>query len=201
MGDKLTRSAESDLARAKLLKQSLDKGTPALHVPADTTQAPLAEQLAPGDQVYLDQLVDCAPEAICIVDQQFKVVRVNREFTRIFGYALEDIAGKPIDSFLFPPERKSEFHWGKEVLSRGQKANLETKRMRKDGTLVDVFASVAPVMVEGRKIATLRSLPRHHGAKTRGSARAQLYTASRKRPAPPRTCRSSTARCTPSLAS
>ena len=154
MGDKLTRSAESDLARAKLLKQSLDKGTPALHVPADTTQAPLAEQLAPGDQVYLDQLVDCAPEAICIVDQQFKVVRVNREFTRIFGYALEDIAGKPIDSFLFPPERKSEFHWGKEVLSRGQKANLETKRMRKDGTLVDVFASVAPVMVEGRKIAT-----------------------------------------------
>ena len=48
MGDKLTRSAESDLARAKLLKQSLDKGTPALHVPADTTQAPLAEQLAPA---------------------------------------------------------------------------------------------------------------------------------------------------------
>ena len=79
---------------------------------------------------------------------------MNREFTRIFGYALEDIVGKPIDSFLFPPERKSEFHWGKEVLSRGQKANLETKRMRKDGTLVDVFASVAPVMVEGRKIAT-----------------------------------------------
>ena len=35
MGDKLTRSAESDLARAKLLKESLESGTPALHVPVD----------------------------------------------------------------------------------------------------------------------------------------------------------------------
>jgi two-component system cell cycle sensor histidine kinase/response regulator CckA len=154
MGDKLTRSAESDLARAKRLKESLENGTPALHVPVDPAAQPPAEQFAPGDQVYLDQLVDCAPEAICIVDPQFRVVRLNREFTRIFGYTLEDIAGKRIDSFLFPPERKSEFHWGKEVLSRGEKAHLETKRMRRDGTLVEVFASVAPVMIAGKTIAT-----------------------------------------------
>ena len=154
MGEKLTRPAEADLARAKLLKESLENGTLALHVPAESGSPPPFEPIADNHQIYLDQLVDCAPEAICIVDPQFKVVRLNRAFTRIFGYTLDDVAGKSIESFLFPPERKSEFHWGKEVLSRGQKANLETKRLRKDGTLVDVFASVAPVMVGGHKIAT-----------------------------------------------
>ena len=99
-------------------------------------------------------MVACAPEAVCVVDAEFRVLRLNAEFTSVFGFAQEDIAGKKIDSVVFPPGRESEFQWVKEVLSRGQKASLETKRLCKDGTWIDVFVSVAPLVVAGEKIAT-----------------------------------------------
>ena len=146
MGDKLTRPAEEDLARAKLLKQALENGTPMLRVAGDAS--------AHERQVYIEQLVECAPEAICVVDADFRILRINSEFTRVFGFTHEDIAGKKIETVVFPPGRESEFQWVKEVLSRGQKANLETKRLCKDGSWIDVFATIAPLMVGGEKIAT-----------------------------------------------
>jgi two-component system, cell cycle sensor histidine kinase and response regulator CckA len=148
MGENLTRLAEADLARAKLLKQALDDGTPMLRV---TGEAPAP---APNHQAYIDLLVECAPEAICVVDEEFKVLRINAEFTRVLGFTEEEIAGKSVESIVFPPGRESEFQWVKEVLSRGQKANLETKRVRKDGTWIDVFATIAPIVVGGETIAT-----------------------------------------------
>ncbi len=158
MGEKLTRPAKTDVDRAKARKKALEDGAPGL---SDTREPGIsatpsywvADQ-AGLQNAYIDQLVDCAPEAICIVDLQFNVLRLNAEFTRIFGYSQQDIVGKPIESFFFPTDRNPEFHWGKKVLARGQKATLETKRLRKDGTLVEVYASVAPVMVAGKQIAT-----------------------------------------------
>jgi two-component system cell cycle sensor histidine kinase/response regulator CckA len=149
---------KTDIDRAKVLKKALKQGTPSLSDTREPTISAtpsywVADQ-AGLQEAYINQLVDCAPEAICIVDLQFNVLRLNAEFTRIFGYSQEDIVGQPIESFFFPVDRNSEFQWGKSVLARGQRATLETKRLRKDGTLVEVYASVAPVMVAGKQIAT-----------------------------------------------
>ena len=155
MGGKITRPAEADLARAKLLKQALENGAPTLHVSGDaSSQGPSLDSPTASHPAYIEQLVQCAPEAICVVDAEFRVLRLNAEFTSVFGFAQEDIAGKKIDSVVFPPGRESEFQWVKEVLARGQKANLETKRLCKDGSWIDVFASMAPLIVGGERIAT-----------------------------------------------
>jgi len=37
-------------------------------------------------QAHLDELFEQAPEAIVLLDLQDRVVRINREFSRIFGY-------------------------------------------------------------------------------------------------------------------
>jgi two-component system cell cycle sensor histidine kinase/response regulator CckA len=146
MGDKLTRPAEEDLARAKLLKQALENGTPMLRAKGTVS--------AHDARAYIEQLVECAPEAICVVDSEFRIVRINAEFTRVFGFSHEDIAGKKIASVVIPPGRESEFQWVKDVLARGEKATLETKRLCKDGGSIDVFATIAPLVVEGETVAT-----------------------------------------------
>lgn len=38
----------------------------------------------------LDELFEQAPQAVVLMSTDYKVVRVNREFTKLFGYGQED---------------------------------------------------------------------------------------------------------------
>lgn len=158
MGDKITRRAKSaELLRAEFLKEALQRGTPALSHPGDPAAASFAPGLTPDSlevqKAYLEQLVECAPEAISILDAQYRIVRINGEFTRMFGFLPQEALGQRIDSLIVPPDRSSETRWIGEVLNQGRKVTLETKRRRKDGTLVDVFISGAPIVVGGNHVA------------------------------------------------
>src|SRR5713226_2846085 len=158
MGDKFTRPAKAaDLLRAEFLKEALQRGTPSLSHPAGPAAVSFAQTPASDSlevqKAYLEQLVECTPEAISILDEQYRIVRVNGEFTRMFGFLPEEALGRRIDSLIVPPDRNSETRWIGEVLNRGQKVTLETKRQRKDGTLVDVFISGAPIIVGGNHVA------------------------------------------------
>src|SRR6201981_355724 len=42
----------------------------------------------------LDGLFELSPDAVILTDEDFHVLRVNREFTRIFGYRAEEVAGQ-----------------------------------------------------------------------------------------------------------
>jgi PAS domain S-box-containing protein len=93
----------------------------------------------------LDQLIESAPEAIAIVDSRSIVLRINREFTRLFGYTPEEACNRDLDELIVPPHRKAESVHLIEDVERGNTASLETTRQRKDGTEIDVSALVAPV--------------------------------------------------------
>ena len=51
------------------------------------------------------------------------------------------------------PDRGAETRWIADLLVKGQKVVLETKRQRKDGTLLDVFISAAPIVINGEQVA------------------------------------------------
>src|SRR5438876_1280671 len=159
MGEKITRPANSaEVSRAKHLKEALHRGVPTL---SRTGEQPAAHTPVPGpalddpaiQRAYLEELVECAPEAISILDDQYRIVRINGEFTRMFGFSPEEAIGRRIDSLIVPPDRSSETHWIGDALRQGQKVSFETKRQRKGGTLVDVFVSGAPVIVAGEQVA------------------------------------------------
>jgi PAS domain S-box-containing protein len=155
MGGKITQRSEADLAHARRLKDALESGSPALHVPAEDSQPAIPHNAGKiSHEIYIDHLVNCAPEAICVVDNQFRILRINSEFTNLFGFTENETSGKSIGSVVFPAGRENEFEWVQEVLARGEKANLETRRRRKDGSSIDVFVTVAPLVVDGQYIAT-----------------------------------------------
>jgi len=156
MGDNITQPATSaELSRAQFLREALQRRTLALSDPAAT------EAITPSfatdspelQRAYLEQLVECAPEAISILDPEYRITRLNGEFTRIFGFSPAEALGERIDSLIVPPDRSAETRWIAELLVKGQKVVLETKRQRKDGSLLDVFISAAPIVIDERQVA------------------------------------------------
>ncbi len=158
MGDDITRPAESaELSRAKVLREVLHRRTHVLSSPSEPPATPVTPSFAPDSpdlqRAYLEQLVECAPEAISILDPEYRITRLNGEFTRMFGFRPREVLGERIDSLIVPPDRSAETRWITDLLVKGQKVVLETKRQRKDGTLLDVFISTAPIVIDGKQVA------------------------------------------------
>jgi len=156
MGDRITPSEKSsELERAKLLKAALDRGTPALSRPdSAAAEAGVVPSSYEVQKAYLEQLVERTPEAISILDVEFRITRINGEFTRMFGYGPEETANRRIDSLIVPPDRTAETRWVSDLLKQGQNIRLETKRQRKDGTQLDVFLSASPIVINENHVGT-----------------------------------------------
>jgi PAS domain S-box-containing protein len=101
-------------------------------------------------KAHFEKLFAMAPEAIVLLDIENRVLRVNEEFTKLFGYTVDEALGQNISSLIIvPDDRKEECESLREALKRDEKVNVETIRRRKDGKLLSVSLVAAPVSVEG----------------------------------------------------
>ncbi|MCK4240706.1 MAG: PAS domain S-box protein [Candidatus Atribacteria bacterium] len=108
------------------------------------------EALRQSQQEFISIFRD-NPEAIVYVDEKETILDINSRFFELFGYTLEEIKGKNINSgIIHPPEKIIE---GKDLdnkaLSKGY-INFETIRKKKDSTLFPVSISGSPIVVNGR---------------------------------------------------
>ena len=102
-------------------------------------------------KVFLEQLIESAPEAIAIVDLNMRVQRINQEFTRLFGYTEEEACDRYLDTLIVPGDRNVESSLLNEKVLQGNTAALETVRKSKDGLAIDVSLLVSPVKLgEGK---------------------------------------------------
>jgi len=179
MGDDITQPSQSEgFVRAKYLREALRRGSPpSLHGSngdlISEWQSPLDHADPVIQKAYLDQLVECAPEAVTILDTNQQVTRINSEFSRMFGFAPEEVLGQCLDSLVVPPDRHAESTWIEETVQKGQKVTLESKRRPKVGTLLDVAISCAPVLVDSKQIGSCvlyRDIEEHKRAQKLSSA-------------------------------
>ncbi len=85
-------------------------------------------------------------DAIMIHDLQGNISFWNPAAERLFGYTAEDIAGRSA-TLLAPAGREDEIKENLEiVMRRGLVENVETQRLAKDGRLIDVSLSAAPLI-------------------------------------------------------
>jgi PAS domain S-box-containing protein len=94
----------------------------------------------------LENLIENLPEAIALLDQDDRVVRINREFTRLFGYAPGEAVGRPINDLIVPPQLIEEGVHFYRAITDGSTVDAETIRRRKDGSLVSV--SVLAILIQ-----------------------------------------------------
>jgi PAS domain S-box-containing protein len=105
------------------------------------------------DTILLDELFEQAPQAIALMRADYKVVRVNREFTRLFGYTSDDAAGRYVRDLIMPPDSRAEAQQVTDMLARGERVEIETVRRRKDGSQFAVSIVHVPISLPGGEIA------------------------------------------------
>jgi PAS domain S-box-containing protein len=97
-------------------------------------------------------VVESSDDAILSKDLNGIIATFNHGAERLFGYRAGEVVGKPV-TILIPPDRQ---HEEPEILARirrgEQVLHYETKRRRKDGTLVDISLTVSPVRDDQGKI-------------------------------------------------
>src|SRR6478672_10398720 len=86
----------------------------------------------------LDGLFELSPDAVILTDDEFHVLRVNKEFTRIFGYTAEEAAGQWLPELIMPEELRAEALKNRDRLISGNRVELEAIRQRKGGIRFDV---------------------------------------------------------------
>jgi len=79
------------------------------------------------------------------------------------------VVGQPLENLVVPPDRLAESNWVTEALTKGQRITLETQRRKKDGTLLDVSVSCAPLLLDGKMAGFYAGLSRHFRSQARRS--------------------------------
>ena len=85
-----------------------------------------------------------------MADSSHRVLWANETFVKMFGYEAAEIAGQPLENLVVPPDRLAESRWVTEAVSKGERITLETQRRKKDGSLLDVSVSCAPLVLDGK---------------------------------------------------
>lgn len=115
--------------------------TGAVNILIDVTERYQAELAAQR----LAAIVESSDDAILAKDLDGIITAWNAGAQRLFGYAAEEVVGKPI-TILIPLDRHEEEPRMLARIRAGERiGRFETVRRRKDGSLVEVSLSVSPV--------------------------------------------------------
>lgn len=105
------------------------------------------------DRVYFEELFDASPEAIAVLDTDDRVLRINREFERLFGYQESEAQGRTINDLIVPAELKDDAALMTHEVAHGQTVRTEALRQRKDGSAFHASILGSPVIVGSNQIA------------------------------------------------
>jgi PAS domain S-box-containing protein len=97
-------------------------------------------------------LLEAAPDAMVIADQENRIVLANAQAERLFGYAKKELIGRPVEMLLPESARDSHARHAATYFalphSRRMGTGLELVGRRKDGTIFPAEISLGPLETE-----------------------------------------------------
>ena len=112
----------------------------------------MSNESIPAVELRLRAAIDAAPSGILMSDAEGRIVLVNRRIESMFGYAREEMLGRPVE-MLIPPalrpahaEHRASFLRDPRVRSMG--AGRDLNGLRKEGTEIPLEIALTPVATD-----------------------------------------------------
>src|SRR5258708_3931099 len=111
----------------------------------------MIQQEALGEEIF-QRVVEAAPNAIVLINQEGKIILVNAQTEKLFDYSREELLGQPIEVLV--PQRFRGRHPGYRVdffahpTTRSMGAGRDLYGVRKDGHEVPVEIGLNPIKTE-----------------------------------------------------
>lgn len=119
-------------------------------------------------------IVESSQDAILSKDLEGHITSWNRGAEKVYGYAAHEVIGRHI-SVLAPPGREDELTAFMERLRHGEAVEqYETKRQRKDGTVIDVSITLSPVRGKAGEVIGVSGVARDITERKRAEERFQV---------------------------
>lgn len=107
------------------------------------------------EKQYVESLLEISPVAIITLDLEERVMSWNPAAEALFGYTEADTLGRTIEELVLRTEALAQEGASimDEAMAKGT-AHRVTRRMRKDGALVDVDMIVVPIRSDGETVGS-----------------------------------------------
>lgn len=117
------------------------------------------EQDQLSQEAYLHLFFKHANDCIAVFDLDNRIIDINPAFEEVYGWKRSECIGKILP--LVPPENKIDAENRCFDLLNGKSVKLlETKDMRKDGTVFDVAISLSPIYDRNNKMVAISVISR-----------------------------------------
>jgi len=103
-------------------------------------------------QVYLEQLFEKSNVAIALLDNESKILKINRQFENLFEYKETNVKGLNIHSLITPREKLEEGLNNDQKIMDGHNINVETIRKNKSGRRIHVSLHAYPIKLDEGQI-------------------------------------------------
>ncbi len=107
------------------------------------------------EKAFLEHLIDSIPEAIAIIDRNGDITSINKEFTSLFGYKVDEVIGKKIDDLIVPEEMMKEAITIDALATGRDKVIKQTIRRDKQGRKIQVSLNATNILINNEIVAYL----------------------------------------------
>ncbi|NWG11208.1 PAS domain S-box protein [Candidatus Bathyarchaeota archaeon] len=132
-----------------LMKDADGKPTGFVSITRDITERKNAEKALLESQQKFERLFKNNPDASVYVNADDRFVDANSRFVELFGYSLEEAKGKALDDLIVPENMRKE---AKDMTEKSMEGYIyyETARKKKDGSVIPVSMSAAPIYINNQ---------------------------------------------------
>lgn len=138
----------------------------------DVTERRMAEMALERERALFQQLFRNSPAGIVILDPEDRIVDVNKAFVELFQFEVDALKGKPLAEFIVPQDQLEAAEELSQQISAQQNVEVETVRLRQDGSEVDISILGYPIGVADNHIG---SFAIYSDISERKSAERQLF--------------------------
>ncbi len=148
---------ETHYFQTRLIPTHLDedkenKSSSILGITEDITKKKELQHQLEEQKANMQQLFDNSPLAVVLLNYNNEVLKLNNSFTQLFGYKYEELKNLNYFNTIVPEEIIVSNLEEIDQVSIGREIYLESKRLKKNGTEIEVSVTAFPVLLKENKI-------------------------------------------------